>query len=75
MYVQVRVVPGAKKESVTVVSDTILNMAVREPAERNLANTRVRELVAAHYGIETRNVRLIAGHRSPRKVFDVQLLV
>lgn len=71
MYIRVRVQPGAKKESVEHVSDTEFRVAVREKAERNLANGRVRELLARNYGLEEREVRLISGHRSPNKIFDI----
>jgi uncharacterized protein YggU (UPF0235/DUF167 family) len=72
MYVRVKVTSGAKKEMVTKVSDTEFQIAVREPRERNLANRRVRTLVAEAYQVMEGNVRLISGHRSPIKVFDVE---
>ena len=71
MYVRVRVQPGAKKESIEQVSETEFRVAVREKAERNLANGRVRELLARNYGLESRDVRLVSGHRSPNKIFDI----
>ena len=71
MYVRVRVQPGAKKESIEQVSETEFRVAVREKAERNLANGRVRELLARNYGLENRDVRLVSGHRSPNKIFDI----
>ena len=46
-------------------------MAVKEPAERNLANKRVRELLAGAEGARLEDVRIITGHHSPTKVFDV----
>lgn len=72
MYVRVKVTPGAKKETVTKMSDNEFQIAVREPRERNLANRRVRELLARAYHIDDAGVRLISGHRSPTKVFDVE---
>ena len=71
MYIRVRVQPGAKKESIEQVSETEFHIAVREKAERNLANGRVRELLARSYGLESREVRLVSGHRSPNKIFDI----
>lgn len=73
MYVRVRVTPGARKERVERVAEAEYIMSVREPAERNLANTRVRILVANALGTRERDVRLVSGHRSPVKVFDVTL--
>jgi len=72
MYIRVRVTPGAKKEQVTKVNDTEFEMRVREPAERNLANKRVGKLIAEACGVSEKQVKLISGHRSPTKVFDVE---
>lgn len=71
MYIRVSVVAGAKKEEVTRLSDDRYSMWVREPAERNLANGRVRELLAREFKVREGAVRLVAGHRSPKKVFSV----
>jgi len=71
MYVRVEVKPGAKRESVMHVDEKTLAIAVKEPAERNLANMRVRELVAEEFSVAIGKVRMISGHRSPRKIFDI----
>lgn len=73
MYVRVSVTPGAKRERVVRVGEAELEVAVREPAERNRANRRVVEVAAAHYGVSLRAVRIISGHRSPRKVLSVEV--
>jgi len=73
MYVRVRVTPGAKKEVVEKLDDLRYQMTVKEPAVNNLANTRVKELLCDVYRVESGKVRLIAGHRSPNKIFDVEL--
>ncbi len=70
MYLKVIVTPGAKRESVAEKGDALL-IAVREPAERNLANTRVRELVALHQRAPLGNVRIVSGHRSRSKMLSV----
>lgn len=71
MYVRVRVTPSAKRESLIEADARNFSASVKEPAERNLANTRVRELLAERFGIPAGRVRLISGHRSPQKVFAV----
>ena len=73
MYIHVRVTPGAKKESIVETSNEHFAVSVREKAERNLANGRVRELLAAHYGLAPSGVRLVSGHRSPSKIFDIAI--
>jgi uncharacterized protein YggU (UPF0235/DUF167 family) len=73
MYIKVSVRAGAKKESFVKESETQVRVSVREPAERNLANTRVRELVAAHFKVPPARVRIIHGHHSPSKLFSVDI--
>lgn len=73
MYVRARVTPGAKKERVTKESDTEFYITVRERAERNMANTRVREILAESFGVPVGQVRLLAGHRSSSKMFSIEV--
>lgn len=71
MYVRVRVYAGCKKESVKKIDDSRYEIQVREPAERNLANRRVQELLAEEYKVPVKAVRIVSGHHSPSKIFDV----
>ena len=71
MYVRARVVAGAKKEKVERVSADHFDIAVKEPAERNLANGRVRELIADAFGVSVSSVRIVSGHHSPSKIMSV----
>lgn len=71
MYVRVHCVPGAKRENLRKESDTIYHIQVREEAQRNMANKRVKELLAAELGLNKGELRLISGHRSPTKVFSI----
>ena len=73
MYVRVAVIPKAKKEKVTKLSDTRFEMQVKEPAERNLANRRVRTLLAEAFNLPEGKVQMVTGHRSQTKMFDVDL--
>ena len=70
-YVRVRVTPNAKRESLIQVDGKTFTAAVREPAEQNLANGRVREMIADHFNVPVGKVKLTAGHHSPQKVFDI----
>ena len=72
MYINVRVIAGAKREVVEPLSDSRLKISVKEPAERNLANRRVTELVARHLQVPVTKVRLLNGHTSPSKIFSVE---
>jgi uncharacterized protein YggU (UPF0235/DUF167 family) len=70
-YVRVQVNPSAKKESLIQTDEKTYSISVKEPAKQNLANMRVRELLARHLGVPTAKVRMVSGHRSPRKIFDI----
>jgi uncharacterized protein YggU (UPF0235/DUF167 family) len=71
MYIKVKVTAGANKKSFTELEKDSFRATVREPAERNLANARVRELVAEHFGVPTAKVRIVSGHHSQSKIFSV----
>jgi uncharacterized protein YggU (UPF0235/DUF167 family) len=69
MYIKVRVVTDAPKEVVQTNEDGIIEMYLREPAERNLANKRAMEIVRImHPG---RIARMIKGHRAPSKTIEL----
>ena len=67
---KVRVEAGAKRELVQRLGTGFI-LSVKEPAERNLANTRARELLARELRVPLAAVRLIAGQRRPQKTFEI----
>ena len=69
MYIKVRVVTGAPKEVIQKTEDDLIEMYIREPAERNLANKRVLEIMRNMY--PNTPVRMINGHHSPSKLILV----
>jgi uncharacterized protein YggU (UPF0235/DUF167 family) len=73
MYIKVRVQAAAHKETITKKSDDHYDIAVREPAERNLANGRICEIIAGLYGVNIKAVRIISGHHSPSKILSIIL--
>ena len=73
MYIKVKVLAGAKKEEIEKKKDNSFVISVKEPAERNLANTRIKEIIAVIYAINTKSVRIISGHQSPNKILSVNI--
>ncbi len=73
MYIKVKVAAGVKKELFKALGKDSFSASVREPAERNLANMRVRELVAAHFGVSLGVVKIISGHHSPSKILSINI--
>lgn len=70
-YIHVRVVAGAKKESFVQKREDHFEVSVKEKAERNMANTRILELVAEHFKVSKNKIRIINGHRHPSKLLIV----
>ena len=71
MYVKVRVTPGAPKERVEKKSADHVNVWVRQPAERNLANKRVIEIIRELFRVTEGEVKIISGHRSLSKIISI----
>ena len=70
MYVKVRVIAGAKKESVEQTAPDTFRVAVRAPAERGMANERVLEIIRTYFP-NAGQIRLVSGHTSPSKIVSI----
>jgi uncharacterized protein YggU (UPF0235/DUF167 family) len=70
MKVSVRVVPNARIEGVSEEAG-VLVVRVHAAAREGQANERAIELVARHFGVTKRHVRLAHGRASRFKVFEV----
>ncbi len=73
MYIKVRVTPAAKRETLEQDSGDHFTVSVKEPAEQNRANKRVIALMAEHFHLPTRKVRIISGHHSGGKILSVDI--
>lgn len=71
MYIKVMATPGAKKESVSGSAEVGFKISVKQPAEQNLANRRIIELVAAELHAPVHSVRILTGHHSRSKMLVV----
>lgn len=72
MYVKVKVFAGTRKQQVKEVGENRYEIHVKEPAERNMANSRVIELVAELYKISPKAVKIFSGHHSPSKLLSIR---
>lgn len=73
MYIKVKVQAGAKKEKIEKKKENSFIISVKEPAERNLANTRIKEIIASIYAINVKSVRIISGYQSPSKILSINI--
>lgn len=71
MLVRVRVTPEARAESISAPLPGRFEVRVRAKAEGNAANMRVRTLIARHFRVPEKQVRIVSGHHSPNKVLEV----
>jgi uncharacterized protein YggU (UPF0235/DUF167 family) len=69
MHIKVKVTAGSRTEQIVQKCENNYAMSVKEKAERNLANKRVLEILRdLHPG---KSVRIVKGHHSPSKIFEV----
>lgn len=71
MRVTVRVTPRARSAGVEPLPNGSLRVKVAEPAEGGRANAAALTLVAAHFGVPQRSVRLIRGATHRQKVLEI----
>lgn len=70
MYIHVKVTTKSKKESFEELKDNYFAISVKEPAEKNLANKKLIEILKNHFQ-SSKGIRIISGHHSPSKLFSV----
>ncbi len=70
-FIHARVSAGARREAFQEMKNGTLRIAVKEKAERNAANARVRTLIALHLGVAEKSLRLIKGRHLASKTFQV----
>lgn len=71
-YIKVTVTAAAKKESITKLGDDSYAISVKEKAERNQANKRVRELIADIFQVPLGAVTIVTGHKRPNKIVFIR---
>ncbi|HCC06467.1 TPA: hypothetical protein DEP94_03900 [Candidatus Nomurabacteria bacterium] len=69
MYLKLKVITDSKIEKIEKLKDDEYRIWTKMPAENNLANTRVLEIIRNEY--PNQPVRLISGHHSPSKIVSV----
>ena len=72
MYIKVKVFPKSKKEEIKKIKENRFEIKVKEKAERNLANTRVLELLAEYFEIDKKDISIINGHHHPIKMLRIR---
>lgn len=73
MYIKVKVTTEAGTEKFVKKTKDHFDVKVKEPAERNLANKRVIELVRDYFKVYNGDVRIVSGHHSPSKIISLDI--
>ena len=71
MRIDVKVVPKASRDRVKEEAGR-LKVYVTTPPEDGKANAACLKLLSRHFDVPLKDVTLISGHRSPRKVFSIR---
>ena len=73
MRLTVRVTPRARKRRLEQAADGTWRALVPEPPEDDRANAAVLELLAEHFHVPKRALRIVRGHTSRQKVVEVRV--
>lgn len=73
MYIKVKAYPKSKREEVIQTSENRFEIKVKEKAEMNMANKKIIELVARHFGVVEGKVKIVNGHQSPSKLLSINI--
>lgn len=72
MLVTVTLKPNSKhREEVVMGDDGSLTVFTKSPAVEGRANEAATRLLAKYYGVSKSRVRLVRGHTSKHKVFEI----
>jgi uncharacterized protein (TIGR00251 family) len=74
MEIRIKVITGARKESILQSKDGRLLVSVKAPREEGKANDRVRELVAEYFSVAPSEVQLIRGKTQSGKTLKISSL-
>ncbi|MFI4889166.1 MAG: DUF167 domain-containing protein [Steroidobacterales bacterium] len=69
--VDVYIQPRASRTELAGMHDGVVKIRIAAPAIENAANRALIEFIAQHLGIARRDVRVVAGSTSRRKVLEI----
>lgn len=71
MRLTVRVTPRARQRRLEQAADGTWRASVPEPPEDGRANAAVIELLADHFDVPKRSLRIVRGHTGRQKVIEM----
>jgi uncharacterized protein (TIGR00251 family) len=70
MKIQIKVKPNSRIEELIQEGDSF-TVKVKEPPKEGKANRAVIKLLAEHFGVPQKQVKILSGFRSKNKVVDI----
>ncbi len=70
MLINIKAVPRSSRNFVKE-ENGLLKVYVNAPAQKGKANEAVVELIAGHFGVKKRQVSILKGELSPRKIISI----
>jgi uncharacterized protein YggU (UPF0235/DUF167 family) len=70
MQLKIKVTANAKHDSIEKTQKG-LSISVRAKPENNMANDRVRELLAIHFEVPINKVKIVRGHKMSAKTIEI----
>jgi uncharacterized protein (TIGR00251 family) len=71
MKIFVTAKPNRKEEKVKKISENVFEVWVKEPPQEGRANEAIIGVLSKYFGIPKSQVKMISGHKSRQKVFEV----
>lgn len=72
MFVHVKVVADAKQDLVMEEGGYAYTVYVRASRERNEANEKLIDVVAAYFEVPQRDIRIVTGHKNRSKILEIK---
>ncbi len=63
--------PNSKKQEIVKDLEGTLHIYTKEPAQEGRANKTIIEALAKHFDVSKSQVKLVKGHKSKQKIFEI----
>ncbi|MBI2010763.1 MAG: DUF167 domain-containing protein [Candidatus Colwellbacteria bacterium] len=71
MRIFVKAKPNAKETRIEKLDENRFAVAVKEPPIGGRANVAIEKVIAEHFKVPVSRVRIVSGHTSRQKVFEI----
>jgi uncharacterized protein (TIGR00251 family) len=71
MTIKVKVITGAPRSQIFVLSPEQLKVKLVSPPEKGRANRELIELLADHFGVAKSRVRIVRGEKTHNKIVEI----